>query len=123
MERRMKEMEGQLLTRSSPEAVLPELCMRATVAPSVTTIDDALFEAPIAVQALLHNMPSWAQVPVKGKKRKIEEEVGRAPDPVVRGGNVAPVMIKVGGVRWEDTIGGTVEAIRKANFEVYGEGK
>jgi len=123
MEKRMKEMEERFVARSTREAVLPKSSTRATVAPSATTVDNLLFETPIAPNALLRNVPSWAQVAAKGKKRKVEEEVGRAPDPVVRQGNVVPMIIKVGGVRWEDRIGGTVEPIREADVEVCGEGQ
>jgi len=98
MEGRMRDMERWMLMRYTPEPFLPKLSVRATVAPSATTVDDALFKAPIALKALLPDVPSWAQVIVKGKKRMDEQEVGAGPDPVVRWGNVAPDMIKIGGV-------------------------
>jgi len=120
MEKRLKEMEGRFLERSKPEAVFPELSTKNTVAHSATTVDDALFEALIAPKALLRNVPSWAQVTAKGKKRKVEEEVERAPDPVVRRGNVALVMVKVDGVRWDDGIGGVVEGLKESGFVVGG---
>jgi len=116
-------MEERSLARSTSEAVLPELSTKATIAQSATTVDDALFEAPIALKALLRNVPSWAQVVVKGKKRSVEEEVGRAPDPMVRWGNVAQVMVKVGGVRWDDGIGGVVEGLKQSGFVVCGKEK
>jgi len=123
MEKRMKEMEERMLVRSRPEVVLLELSTRLTVAPSVTTVEDARFEVLIAPKALLRNVSSWAQVAVKGKKRKVEEERRRAPHPVVRWGNVGPVMVKVGGMIWDDGIGGVVEGLKMSGFVVCGEGK
>ena len=49
--------------------------------------------------------------------------MGREPDPVVTLGNIALVMIKVGGVQLEDDIVEKEEAIRESEFEVCGEGK
>ncbi|RPA91570.1 hypothetical protein L873DRAFT_1819228 [Choiromyces venosus 120613-1] len=121
---KVSEMEIQLqLNRGNPVPT-PSRSERAQ---SVPTEPRAICEGtPVAPRALVQKSRTWAKVIAEGKKRKVEEnvrgsgdeekKVGRAPDPEENRGKGLPVMVKVGGVRWDDGIGGVVEGLKEAGF-------
>ncbi|RPA97772.1 hypothetical protein L873DRAFT_1844571 [Choiromyces venosus 120613-1] len=49
---------------------------------------------------------------------KEEKEVGRSPDPEENSRKGLPVMVEVGGVRWDDGFGGVEEGLKEAGFEI-----
>ncbi|RPA97881.1 hypothetical protein L873DRAFT_1790601 [Choiromyces venosus 120613-1] len=121
---KVSELEIQLrLNRGNPVPT-PSRSERAQ---SVPTEPRAIREGiPVAPKALVQKSRTWAKVVAEGKKRKVEEinlgngrkekEVGRAPDPEENRGVGVPLMVKVGGVRWDDGIGGVVEGLKEAGF-------
>ncbi|RPB03973.1 hypothetical protein L873DRAFT_1799967 [Choiromyces venosus 120613-1] len=125
LRKKVKEMEIQLqLTARDP---VPPLS-RSERAQSVPTEPRAVCKGtPIALRALVQKSSTWAKVVTEGKKRKVEEgttrgaeeekkKVGRVPDPEENRGLGLPVMVKVGGVRWDDEIGGVVEGLKEVGF-------
>ncbi|RPA93699.1 hypothetical protein L873DRAFT_1504347 [Choiromyces venosus 120613-1] len=61
----------------------------------------------------------------EGKKRKVEEEkeLGRVPDPEENKGKGLLVMVKVGGVWWNDGISGVEERLKEVGFASHESGQ
>ncbi|RPA98470.1 hypothetical protein L873DRAFT_1026608 [Choiromyces venosus 120613-1] len=125
LNRKVQELEIQLRLR--PGNPVPTPSPRSERARLVPTEPRAIREGtPVAPRALVQKSRTWARVVAEGKKRKVEEgntrgaeeekKVGRAPDPEENRGKGVPMMVKVGGVRWDDGIGGVVEGLKEAGF-------
>ncbi|RPA92962.1 hypothetical protein L873DRAFT_1847444 [Choiromyces venosus 120613-1] len=125
LRKKVKEMEIQLHhTMRDPVPTMS----RSKRAQSVPTKPRAIREGtPVAPRALVQKSHTWAKVITKGKKRKVgkdnsrgaeeeEKRVGRVPDPEENRGPGLLVMIKVGGMRWDDGIGGVVEGLKEVGF-------
>ncbi|RPA90138.1 hypothetical protein L873DRAFT_1848947 [Choiromyces venosus 120613-1] len=98
------------------------------MAQSVPTKRRAVHEGtPVAPSALVQKSCTWAKVIAEGKKRKIEEgvtrgagvgkkKVGGQPDLKENRGKGVPMMVKVGGVRWDDGISRVIEGLKEAGL-------
>ena len=73
IEKRIKVIGGRFLARSTPEAVLPSSSTMPTVAPSATSVDDDLFEALIALKALLQMCQVGRSLRRRGKREKLRK--------------------------------------------------
>ena len=66
MEKQKKVIEGKLLARSTPEAVLPESNVRGTVTSFATSINNVLLMALITLKVLQRSLHMWMIVAVLG---------------------------------------------------------